>query len=182
MKRIALLLLAMLVAVFSHAQAADNTIREGDAFEMKLSGPPEEFTREFNLLLTVDQGAVTVPLIGRVQARGLTSSGLATVIETRLKQAKIFTVANVNITPSQGNQRFIIVGGSVRAPGRQPWVADLTLTGAISAAGGRGDFASDGIKIIRGGSAQRYSWKALKKDPALDPRVQPNDIIEQEGE
>lgn len=183
MKRIAFLLLTLLAALVWPSQAApDSTFRDGDVFEMKLSGPPEEFTREFNLVLTVDQGAVTIPMIGRVPARGLTSSGLASVIETRLKQARIFTIANINITVSNQNQRFIIVGGSVRSPGRQIWVSDLTLTGAISAAGGPSDFASDSMKIIRGGVAERYSRKAIKKNPNLDPRVQPGDIVEQEGE
>ena len=145
----------------------------------------EEFTREFNLVLTVDQGAVTVPLIGRIPARGLTSSGLATVIENRLKQAKIFTIANVNITVNSNANapaRTIIVGGSVRSSGRQQWIADLTLTGAISAAGGRSDFAKDGIKVIRSGRAQQYSWKALKKDPSIDPKILSGDIIDVEGD
>ena len=182
MKRFIFSLLSLLTIGLLHARA-DGAFRDGDVFEMRLSGPPEEFTREFNLVLTVDQGAVTIPLIGRIPASGLTSSGLAAVIENRLKQAKIFTIANVNITVNAGqNQRTIIVGGSVRASGRQPWIADLTLTGAISAAGGRGDFAGDGIKIIRGGKAQRYSWKAIKRDPSTDPRIQPGDVIDVEGD
>ena len=107
------------------------------------------------------------------------------MIENRLKQAKIFTIANVNITVNigaNGPARTIIVGGSVRSSGRQQWIADLTLTGAISAAGGRGDFAGDGIKVIRGGKAQEYSWKALKKDPSSDPKLQPGDIIDVQGD
>ena len=107
------------------------------------------------------------------------------MIENRLKQAKIFTIANVNITVNSNANapsRTIIVGGSVRNSGRQPWIADLTLTGAISAAGGRGDFAGDGIKVIRNGKAQRYSWKALKKDPSLDPKILSGDIIDVEGD
>jgi protein involved in polysaccharide export with SLBB domain len=183
MKRIVFSLLSLLVSIGFLQAGADRLFRDGDVFEMRLSGPPEEFTREFNLVLTVDEGSVNLPLIGRIPARGLSSSQLATVIETRLKQAKIFTIANVNITVNASqNQRTIIVGGSVRASGRQPYIDDLTLTGAISAAGGRGDFAGDGIKIIRGGKAQRYSWKALKKDPSSDPKVQPGDIIDVEGD
>jgi polysaccharide export outer membrane protein len=182
MKHCIIFLLSLLAIALPRTHA--ETIHEGDVCEMKLSGPPEEFTREFNLVLTVDQGAVTIPLIGRIPARGLTSSGLATVIENRLKQAKIFTIANVNITMNSGNERnrTIIVGGSVRSSGRQQWIADLTLTGAISAAGGRTEFAKDGIKVIRSGQAQRYSWKALKKDPSLDPKIQAGDIIDVEGD
>lgn len=172
-----------LFVMFAPGVCADTRFRNGDVFELRLSGPPEEFTREFNIVLTVDEGSVNLPLIGRIQAVGKTSTQLATEVETRLKQAKIFTIANVNITANVGGiPRFIIVGGSVRQPGRQQWVADLTLTGAISAAGGPGDFAGDGMKIVRGGVAERYSHKAIKRNPALDPKVQPNDIIEQEGD
>jgi len=182
MKHSILFLLSLLAIALPRVHA--ETLSEGDVCEMRLSGPPEEFTREFNLVLTVDQGAVTVPLIGRIPARGLTSSGLATVIENRLKQAKIFTIANVNITKNAQNERnrTIIVGGSVRNSGRHPWVADLTLTGAISAAGGRSEFAKDGIKVIRNGRAQQYSWKALKKDPSLDPKILAGDNIDVEGD
>ena len=182
MKRILLCLLSLLVLIMPQVYA-DTAFRDGDVFEMRLSGPPEEFTREFNLVLTVDEGSVNLPLIGRIPARGLSSSQLATVIETRLKQAKIFTIANVNITVNTSqNPRTIIVGGSVRASGRQQWFEGLTLTGAISAAGGRGDFAGDGIKVIRAGKAARYSWKALKRDPSSDPKIQPGDIVDVEGD
>jgi len=182
MNRIIICLLALLTIAHPRLRA-ENLFRNGDVFEMKLSGPPEEFTREFNLVLTVDEGSVNLPLIGRVAAAGMSSTQLASSIERRLKEAKIFTIANVNITVNpSANQRTVIVGGSVRAPGRQTWITDLTLTGAISAAGGPSEFASDGMKIIRGGKAQKYSRKAIKKNPSLDPKVEPGDIVEQEGD
>lgn len=181
MKTILLCLLSLL-AIALPGVHADNVFRNGDVLEMRLSGPPEEFTREFNLVLTVDEGSVNVPLIGRVAAAGMSSTALATSIERRLKEAKIFTIANVNITSNSGDKRFLIVGGSVRSPGKQPWIADLTLTGAISSAGGPTEFAKDTMKIIRGGKATTYSRKLIKKNPASDPRVEIGDIIEQEGD
>jgi len=184
MKRAFFFLISLLAALLPQSHA-DNIFRDGDVFEMRLSGPPEEFTREFSLVLTVDEGSVNLPLVGRIRAVGLSSTGLATMIEKRLKDEKIFTVANVNITLNQNTpnqQRVFIVGGSVRAPGRQPWIADLTLTGAISGAGGPTEWAADGVKIVRAGRAQKFSRKALKKDPSQDPKVLPGDIIEVEGE
>jgi polysaccharide export outer membrane protein len=182
MKRILIFLLFLLACLLPQAHA-DNVFRNGDVFEMRLSGPPEEFTREFSVVLTVDEGSVNLPLIGRIPAVGLSSSQLASVIETRLKQAKIFTIANVNITVNTTqNQRTLIVGGAVRVPGRQPWVADLTLTGAIGAAGGFGDFAKDTIKVVRAGKAEVYSRKMIRKDPSRDPKIQPGDYIEVQGD
>ena len=183
MKTILLCLFSFLALALPRVHAGDNTFRNGDVFEMRLSGPPEEFTREFNLVLTVDEGSVNIPLLGRVAAAGMSSTALASSIERRLMEAKIFTKANVNITSNQGlNQRTMIVGGSVRAPGKQPWIPDLTLTGAISSAGGPTEFAKDTMKIIRQGRATIYSRKAIKKNPSLDPKVEPGDIIEQEGD
>ncbi len=181
MKKIILGLLSLLLIALPRLHA-QNTFRNGDVLEMRLSGPPEEFTREFNIVLTVDEGTVNLPLIGRVAAAGMSSSALAASIERRLKEAKIFTVANVNINSNSGKDRIIIVGGSVRSPGKQPWIQDLTLTGAISGAGGPSEFAKDTMKIIRGGKAQSYSRKAIKRNPGTDPRVEPGDIIEQEGD
>jgi|LakMenE18May11ns_1017448.scaffolds.fasta_scaffold9914042_2 polysaccharide export outer membrane protein len=181
MKKILLSILSLLLIALPRLQA-QNTFRNGDVLEMRLSGPPEEFTREFNIVLTVDEGTVNLPLIGRVAAAGMSSSALAASIERRLKEAKIFTVANVNINSNSGKDRIIIVGGSVRSPGKQPWIQDLTLTGAISGAGGPSEFAKDTMKIVRGGKAQSYSRKAIKRNPGTDPRVEPGDIIEQEGD
>ena len=181
MKKIILCLLSLIAIALPRVQA-QNTFRNGDILEMRLSGPPEEFTKEFNLVLTVDEGSVTVPLIGRVAAAGMSSTALGASIERRLKDAKIFTIANVNINSNSGKDRIIIVGGSVRQPGKQMWIQDLTLTGAISGAGGPSEFAKDTMKIIRGGKAQSYSRKAIKKNPGTDPRVEPGDIIEQEGD
>ena len=182
MKRTLALLLTFL-AITLPAARAGNTFREGDAFEMRLSGPPEEFTKEFNVVLTVDDGKINLPLIGRISAVGMTSTQLASTIEQRLRQAKIFTVANVNITATQGGTpRTIIVGGAVHLPGKQNWVSELTLMGAISAAGGPTEFLKDGMRIIRAGKATTYSRKAIRKNPALDPKVEPGDIIEQEGD
>ncbi len=181
MKKIILSLLSLLLIALPRLQA-QNTFRNGDVLEMRLSGPPEEFTREFNIVLTVDEGTVNLPLIGRVAAAGMSGSALAASIERRLKEAKIFTIANVNINSNSGKDRIIIVGGSVRSPGKQPWIQDLTLTGAISGAGGPSEFAKDTMKIIRGGKAQSYSRKAIKRNPGTDPRVEPGDIIEQEGD
>jgi protein involved in polysaccharide export with SLBB domain len=79
MKKILLSILSLLLIALPRLQA-QNTFRNGDVLEMRLSGPPEEFTREFNIVLTVDEGTVNLPLIGRVAAAGMSSSALAASI------------------------------------------------------------------------------------------------------
>jgi protein involved in polysaccharide export with SLBB domain len=179
MKRFTVCLLSLLSIALPHVHA-DSVFRDGDVCEMSLSGPPEEFTREFNLVLTVDQGAVTIPLIGRVKALGISSAQLASAIESRFKERKVFS-GNVKITVKPIlTQHTILVRGAVRGPGKFPWSPNLTLTGAISAAGG---FSGSGsAKIIGDGKAQTYSTKAIRKAPSLDPKLQPGDIIDVEGD
>ena len=177
MRRILTFLIAA-IAIALPASGAGDILREGDTFEMRLSGPPEEFTREFNLVLIVDEGRVKIPFIGSVDAVGLSRMQLAAVIEKRLRDAKVFSVAKVSVgLRADADARFFTVSGGVRSPGKQPWTPGITLTDALAAAGGI-VWSSSPMKITRGGKTQTYSRKAIKKDPSLDPKIEPGDIIE----
>lgn len=163
---------------------AEQTVRNGDVFEFRLSGAAVEYLQEFvNLAVVVDNGSVNVPIIGRVNAQGMTTTQLSAAIEKKYREEKIFTNPIVALNPVQTavNQRSVIVGGAVRAPGQRPWSAELTLTAAIAMAGGADDFAKDTIKIIRDQKAFEYSRKKIAKDPTLDPKVLPNDMISIDG-
>jgi len=184
MKRSFIFPLAFIAMLMPQSQA-DNVLRDGDVFEMRLSGPPEEFTWEFTLTLTVDEGSVNLPMAGRLRTAGFSNAGLAAIVEKRLKDEKIFTVANVNITlnpNTPARQQMVIVGGAVRNPGRQLWMANLSLKGAISSAGGPADFVKDTVRLIRAGKSNTFSLRAMKKDPSQDPTVLPGDFIEVDGE
>lgn len=160
---------------------ADSALHDGDTFEMVVGGAPREFTDEFHLQYSIADGVVTVQYVGRIKAAGLTPTQLAAAIEKRLRDEKIFTnpTVMVNLTP---NQRVIIIGGAVRNPGRQPWSTDMTLSIALASASGPGEYADDKVKIVRGGKAEFFSRKAIKKDPANDPKILPGDYIEVQGE
>lgn len=160
---------------------ASAVLQNGDVIQIRLSGPPAIYTQEFTGELSVEDGTVTVAMIGRVKAAGLTPSQLAMAIEKQLIEQKFFTVANININTMQ-QQRFVIVGGAVRNPSRQPWTQNLTLTAALSAAGGGADYADDGIRLTRGGQVAKYSRRAIRANASLDPKLQPGDVIEVEGE
>jgi protein involved in polysaccharide export with SLBB domain len=157
-------------------------LQNGDVVDMRLSGPPDEYTKEFAIpQMAVEDGTVTIPMVGRVRAAGLSPSQLGAAIEKRLIEEKIFSVANVNINMLQ-IPRYVIVGGAVRGPGRQLWTQNLTLTAAISAAGGPAEYIEDTVRLIRGGQVARYSRKAIKANPTLDPKLFPDDVVEAEGE
>ena len=160
--------------------SAETLLRDGDTIEMKVAGAPLEFTQEFFFRYTVDDGAINVPMIGRVKAINLSPTQLAAVVEKKLIDDKIFTRPSVIINVESG-QRLITVGGAVRNPGRQLWNVGMTLSQAIMAAGGPSEWAKDSVKVVRAGKAEQFSRKAINKDPSKDPAIKPGDFVELAG-
>lgn len=90
---------------------------------------------------TVDhQGHITVPLIGTVRARGLTTQDLETAIATRL--ATDF-VRDPQVTVDIQQNRPFFIHGEVRNAGQFPYVSGMTIETAIAIAGGLSDRGSD---------------------------------------
>ncbi|MEO5755011.1 MAG: SLBB domain-containing protein [Chthoniobacterales bacterium] len=79
----------------------------------------------------------------------------------------------------QPQTRFVNIGGAVRSPNRIPFTEDMTLLTAISAAGGFNDFADQKrVRLLRGSEAKVYDVRQFRREPALDPKLQPGDKIE----
>lgn len=173
--------LLLLVFTLSHSLKADTILRNGDVFEMSLAGAPAEFTGEFRIQYVVDGGQINVPIVGRIKAEGLSPTQLATQIEKKLIDGKVFSTPSVIINVVV-NQRFVFIGGAVRGPGRQMWSSDMTLSQAIMAAGGPTEWAKDKVKVKRGEKSEVYSRKAINKDPTLDPKILPGDSVELTGD
>ncbi len=163
-------------------QAQNMTLRTGDMFTMRLMGAPTEYTTEFTGEYTVaEDGTVGIPEIGAVKAAGLTPTQLARSIQAQLVQMKIFTkpVAEISV-PQQS--RLITIGGGVRAPGAQQWGPDMTLTSAVSRAGGASDFGDiSKIKIRRDGKVTMFNLKKVDKDATQNPKLMPGDEVEVGG-
>ena len=83
---------------------------------------------------TVDaQGAVTLPLVGAVQARGLTTAQLGGAIAGRLKSGY---VRDPSVAVEIDTYRPFFVFGEVTYPGQYPYVPNMTVENAIAIAGG----------------------------------------------
>lgn len=160
---------------------ADTKLSDGDMFQLSVSGAPREYTAEYDLQYTVDDGTVNVPNVGRVKVTGLTATQVSALIEKELKDKKIFTNPTVVINVAQVN-RSITVGGAVRNPGRHPWSQNMTLSIAIATASGFAEFSEDKIRLTRGQQRTEYSRKELKKDPSKEPKILPGDYIEVTGD
>ncbi len=176
MKRWILLLPLLFLSGHLFAQA---TLRVGDPIEIKVGGVPQEEQLQVNNTYTVDSnGSVNLPYINKVRAQGLTPAQLARSIEESYRAAKIYTNPNITIfmTPTS---RFVNVGGAVRMPSRVPFTEDITLIAAINASGGFNDFADQKkVRLLRGNQVKVYDVRQIRKDPALDVRLQPGDRIE----
>lgn len=157
---------------------AGTVFRSGDSFELQMSGMPAEDAMTYQKMFTIGgDGFVNIPYAGQIRASGLTQSALERAVERRLIDEKVFRwpTATINVPTTT---RYVTVGGQVRAPTRMVWSADLTITSAISACGGPNEFGGDKVNLVRGGTVTRYSLKALKKNPADDPPLQPGDQVE----
>ena len=94
-------------------------------------------------------GLISMPIIGDVQASGLTADGLAHRISDRLKQ---FVAGNpaVSVSVKELNSYFIFVLGEVSKPGKYQAKSYITLLQAISMGGGFTEFAKKNrLQIVR---------------------------------
>jgi polysaccharide export outer membrane protein len=78
-------------------------------------------------------GAITMPLIGAVAARGRTPAGLAAEITARLRNGYI-REPSVAVEVEAYRPFFIL--GEVAAPGQYPYVPNMSVQSAVAIAGG----------------------------------------------
>jgi polysaccharide export outer membrane protein len=100
-------------------------------------------------------GNITMPLIGAVAARGLTTQELSRAIGERLKKGFI-REPHVAIEVEAYRPFFIL--GEVTAPGQYPYVPNMTAETAVAIAGGFTPRAFHGtIKLRRNEGGQVFS-------------------------
>jgi polysaccharide export outer membrane protein len=78
-------------------------------------------------------GAITMPLIGSVSARGRTPAGLAAEIAGRLRNGFI---REPSVAVEIESYRPFFILGEVAAPGQYPYVPNMTAESAVAIAGG----------------------------------------------
>ena len=94
-----------------------------------------------------EDGTVSLPLLGRVQAGGLTLGQLENNLYRALQRQVITPHITANLVETRA--QTIAVMGSVNNPGTQPLNPDKTLFDAVAAAGGLKPEAGDTITITR---------------------------------
>ena len=93
-------------------------------------------------------GKISLPLIGDVQASGLSSAQVASKIAAKLTEFK--ENPNVSVSLKEVNSYFIYVLGEVLRPGKYPIKSYATVLQGVSLAGGFTNFASKSkMAVIR---------------------------------
>ncbi len=132
-------------------------------------------------MLVRPDGMISLPLLGDVQAAGLTPLRLADQITIKLK--KYVQDPNVSVVVSQIHSKVIYMIGEVAKPAPVEMTPDMTLLEAISSAGGLTEFANKKkIYILRdeGGKRLRipvHYKQALAGNLAFDLPLKPGDTI-----
>jgi protein involved in polysaccharide export with SLBB domain len=115
-------------------------------------------------------GNVSLPLIGTVPARGLTTQQLAARIAERLKQGY---VREPHVTVEVETYRPFFILGEVTTPGQYPYVADMTVEKAIAIAGGFSPRAfKTAVELTRSAPGERF-----KGDVPLNYPLRPGDTV-----
>lgn len=153
-----------------------------DTITVKVFGVPD-LSQDY----AVDQsGRLSMPLVGRVDAVGLSTSELAGVIAHRLDE-KYLRDPNVTVSLKESVSHVVTIDGSVRQPGIFPFTNNsLTLVQAVALARGVDDLANPHrVAVFRtiGGKrmAAAFDLTKVRRGEEQDPAIYPGDTIVVDG-
>lgn len=155
----------------------DFTIGALDLLEVRIAGFPE-----FDTEAQVDySGRVQLPLVGEVEAAGLTPA----LLSTRLSEAYDRTYLKrplVSVSVKEINSRLVSIEGEVKKPGLFPMPGNLTLSRAISLAEGPGEFAKlSRVAVFRTVDGKQmaaiFDLQDIRLGKYDDPKIYPNDVV-----
>ena len=123
-------------------------------------------------------GKITIPLVGDVQAAGLTPERLGEQLKEAL--AEYINSPDVSVSLQQVNSKKFFITGEVARPGEYTLVTPTRVFDALSNASGFRDFANKKkILIIRGAERIRFNYlEVLKgKNPEQNIFIENGDTI-----
>lgn len=153
-------------------------ISPDDALEIVVADHPD-----LNVATTVIQdGTITVPLLGSVEVAGLTPDEAKTKLE-RLYDSRFVANPVIRVNLVKARSRRFFVYGEVKAPGAYPLTDGLTVIKAIATAGGFTDYASKWrVRVLRNADGKSKTirvnvWKIEKGRVDKDIPLEPEDVI-----
>lgn len=161
----------------------DDAVQAGDLIEVVVLGQAD-MTRTVRV---GRDGAISLPLIGRVEAAGIAIEELESRIADAL-QARFLQNPQVSVFVKETPARKVTVSGAVRTPGLYPIDADATLVRAIALAQGFDPLADERAVVVlrptaEGRTAAVFDVRAIQRGEAIDPALRYGDIVvvEQSG-
>ncbi len=121
-----------------------------------------------------EDGTITLPLVGSVQAAGRTTGDLQNELQKSYR--KFYVSMNVTVTAPD---RYYSVGGEVRTPKRDVYIGGTTVIKAIQSAGDFSEYADRKKVRLTRANGKTYIINCVKalNDPRLDLPVYPGDYI-----
>jgi polysaccharide export outer membrane protein len=156
--------------------AAGYVLGPNDQITVSVVELPEFSGRSYRI---DEDGTVSLPLLGRVRAGGLTLTQLETSLYSSLRTQVRTPHVTANVT--EARSVTISVMGAVNAPGMQQIQGAKTLFDVLAAAGGLKPEAGELVTITRRASEGPLNLPNELKDPADDrstAAVKVRDIVE----
>ncbi|MCC6751733.1 MAG: polysaccharide export protein [Deltaproteobacteria bacterium] len=157
------------------AAAMKDILDVGDVVRIEVFGE-KELTGNFQVS---DAGTIDYPLVGRVDAKGMTPPELADLLKRRLANGYLRN-PSVNVFPRNFNKKKrVFVWGQVQKAGTFNYVNAMSLIEAITLAGGLTPLANkDGVTVTRVDNGKSNTVNVPVGDSAsASYRLQPGDVI-----
>ncbi|MEE2787825.1 MAG: polysaccharide biosynthesis/export family protein [Myxococcota bacterium] len=153
------------------------TLGAGDVVEVRVY-EEKELTGLFRV---GSDGRFTYPLVGLVDAGGLTPANLAKLLTTKLRSGYLRD-PQVSVFVKEFNSKKVFVLGEVRKPGTFRYEDKMTIVQAITLAGGLKNLAAKDRLILTRvieGSEQKFvvPFKEISQGRQSNVFLQPGDIV-----
>ncbi len=126
-----------------------------------------DFTRQ---VVVRPDGKISMPLIGEVQAGGLTPEQCSAKVHEAL--SKLINNPDVSISVLSVNSKRYYIDGEVYRPGLYRLVTPTTILEALSEAGGFRDFANPKkIRVLRGDKTFKFNYKEVSRGKSMDQNI-----------
>ncbi|MEW9855969.1 SLBB domain-containing protein [Novosphingobium sp. M1R2S20] len=126
-----------------------------------------------------EDGTITLPFLGPVQARDRTARELAEQITNELRSGGYFTRPSVNVDVTQYVSNVVTVFGQVGTPGIYPLDRPLTVGMVVARAGGGRSDGADYVILHRRGDPTEHqiAFADLTGDWSTATMVKPGDTL-----
>jgi protein involved in polysaccharide export with SLBB domain len=162
----------------------DYSIGKGDLLAVSITdlvGPQVETLKQMRVSET---GKISLPLIGQIQAEGLTEAQLEVAIQQAYADASLIAKAQVSVTVIEARNRTFSIAEAVNAPGQYAIInSDFRLLDALVLARGVSNPTADYIYIYRKTKSDEPHTGGATTAPAAAPGTAPsNDMLAPKSE